>query len=80
MTDNPRFDRIQRLLHELRYEITRGMMENEIEEELFYSFVVQRSRHIPDGIVMAEFRCRPAPTAAAYLCKPTLELVKGGEK
>ena len=58
---NYRADRIERLLHELQYEMTRGMMENEIDEDLVLRFIVPVSRHFKDGAVVCEFRSRPVP-------------------
>lgn len=58
---NYRWGRIERLLHELRYEIERGMMEREIDETIGYRFFVPLSSQIPDGIVHCEFRTRPVP-------------------
>jgi len=52
-------ERIERLLHELEYEVTRGMMENEIDEHMGFRFYVPISRKIPDGVVFCEFRTRP---------------------
>lgn len=56
-----RMERIDKLLQELRYEITRGMMEQEIDEHISFRFFVPRSVNIPDGVVQCEFRTRPAP-------------------
>jgi hypothetical protein len=56
---NIRQERIERILHELRYEIERGIMENEINEEMGFRFSVPLSRKIPNGIVFCEFRTRP---------------------
>jgi len=61
MTDNYRADRIDRLLNELKYEMTRGMMENEIEEEWALAFVIPISRHFRQGVVLCEFRSKPVP-------------------
>ena len=61
MADNYRADRIDRLLNELKYEMTRGMMENEIEEQWGLRFVVPISRNFRDGVVLCEFRSRPVP-------------------
>ena len=36
---NFRMKRIEKLLHELRYEVERGIMENEIEEEIGFRFL-----------------------------------------
>jgi len=52
-------ERIERLLHELRYEVERGMMEREIDEEIGFEFYVPVSSKIPDGAVFCSFRTRP---------------------
>lgn len=54
-----RQERIEKLLHELEYEVTRGMMEREIAEELFFRFFVPSSSKIPNGVVWCEFKTRP---------------------
>lgn len=55
-----RMERIERLLRELEYEVTRGMLENEIEERIGFRFVVPRSRVYPtSGVVFCEFVSRP---------------------
>lgn len=66
MTDatNFRRERIEKLLHELRYEFERGVMERDIEEEMSFRFYVPISRNIPDGVVFCEFRTRPIPQYA----------------
>ena len=56
-----RHERIERLLQELKYEVTRGMMEREIDEQIGFRFVVPLSRHIPNGVVFCEFHTRPVP-------------------
>lgn len=58
-TVNVRRERIERLLHELRYEVERGIMEREIGEEMGFRFYVPISNKIPDGVVFCEFRMRP---------------------
>lgn len=58
---NYRWERIERLLTELRYECERGMMEGEIDEQIGFRFVVPVSKNIPNGVVLAEFRTRPIP-------------------
>ena len=60
-TPNIRKERIERLLNELRYEVERGMMEREIDEEMGFRFYVPISNKIPDGVVFCEFRTRPVP-------------------
>jgi hypothetical protein len=78
---NFRMERIEKLLAELRYEIERGMLEQDIDETIGYSFYVPRSIQIPDGAVQCEFRTRPIPR---YMVEPgtepRLKLVKGGKK
>lgn len=54
-----RMERINRLFHELRYEIERGFMEGEIDEMIGYQFVVPVSRQITDGVVYCRFETRP---------------------
>lgn len=78
---NYRMERIERLLHELRYEVERGMMNNEIDEHLGYRFCVPISRNIPDGMVWCEFRTRPLPHYAMHpdYDTPRLKIVKRGK-
>ena len=73
-----RLERIQKLLHELRYEVERGMMENEIDEHIGFQFVVPISRNIPGGVVMCQFRTRPMPSYAISPddLQPRLRVVK----
>ena len=56
--DNANFrrERIKRLLAELQYEITRGLMQREIEPRMGWSTVMPGG---PTGSVIAEFRVRP---------------------
>jgi hypothetical protein len=56
-----RMERIEKLLHELRYEIERGMMEHEIAEEINFRCYVPVSRVIPKGVVACRFETRPVP-------------------
>ena len=56
---NFRRERIEKLLHELRYEVERGMLERDIDETLTFRFYVPISNAIPDGVVFCEFRTRP---------------------
>lgn len=58
-TANIRMERIERLLRDLEYEITRGMMEGEIDENLGFRFIVPVSKALKDGVVVCEFRTRP---------------------
>ena len=61
---NFRRERIEKLLHELRYEVERGIMERDIDEEMGFRFYVPISQKIPDGVVFCEFRTRPIPRYA----------------
>lgn len=73
-----RSERIEKLLHELRYEVERGMMERDIDEEMGFRFYVPVSHKIPDGVVFCEFRTRPVPqymVDSADL-QPRLKIVK----
>lgn len=56
---NFRRERIEKLLHELRYEVERGMLEHDIDETMGFRFYVPISRAIPDGVVLCEFHTRP---------------------
>lgn len=73
-----RKERIERLLHELLYEVERGMMEREIDETLVFSFYVPISNAIHDGVVHCRFETRPVPRI--YMSpediEPRLKLVK----
>ena len=78
-TTNIRRERIERLLHELRYEVERGIMEREIDEDLGFRFIVPISSKIPNGVVFCEFRTRPCPAyeiVGMDLYEPRLRLVK----
>ena len=76
-TTNFRMERIEKLLHELEYEVTRGMMEADIEEEIGFCFIVPISKAIPKGIVRCEFRTRPMPDYYRTMedLKPRLRIV-----
>ena len=78
---NFRIERIDKLLHELRYEIERGMLEQDIDETIGFSFYVPLSRAIPGGVVHCQFRTRPIPRHLMELdaLEPRLRLVKGGK-
>ena len=75
---NFRRERIEKLLHELRYEVERGMMERDIDETIGFRFYVPLSNAIPDGVVFCEFRTRPIPRYAMDPSdlQPRLKLVK----
>ena len=75
---NFRRDRIEKLFHELKYEIERGMMEGDIDETLGFRWYVPISKSIKDGVVFCEFRSRPV--LRHYMdprdLQPRLRLVK----
>lgn len=56
---NYRKERIDRLLHELRYEIERGLFENEIDPKLRFRFYAPVCPGKPGAIVLCEFRTQP---------------------
>ncbi len=81
--DNSKFriERIEKLLYELKYEISRGMLEREIDETISFKFIVPRSMQIPDGIVKCVFITRPIHRIEAiglddYKAEPKLKLIK----
>ena len=75
---NFRRERIEKLLHELRYEVERGMLARDVDEEIAFRFYVPISNKIPDGVVFCEFRTRPVPRYAMHpdALTPRLKLVK----
>lgn len=75
---NFRRERIEKLLHELQYEVERGMMERDIDETMGFRFYVPISNAIPDGVVFCEFRTRPIPRHMMNPSdsQPRLKLVK----
>lgn len=80
MSADPNFrkERIEKLLHELRYEVERGILENEVDEQLGFRFVIPLSRSIQEGVVMCEFRTRPMHRYAVDTndLQPRLRVVK----
>jgi hypothetical protein len=79
---NFRFERIEKLLNELRYEVELGMAQREIDEEISFRFYVPISQKIPNGVVFCEFRTRPAPHMAMHPddVQPRLRLVKSDKE
>ena len=76
-TAQMRMERIERLLKELEYEVTRGIVEREIDETIVFRFIVPISHSIPDGQVFGEFRTRPVTRDQFFpgFDKPNLKLV-----
>lgn len=74
-----RRERIEKLLHELRYEVERGILERDIDETMDFQFYVPISSVIPNGVVFCEFRTRPTPHHCMNIndLQPRLRLVKG---
>lgn len=77
-TTNFRRERIEKLLHELRYEVERGMLERDIDETLSFQFYVPLSNAIPDGVVFCQFRTRPVHRYEMSMdaMQPRIKLVK----
>ena len=75
---NFRRERIEKLLQELRHEVERGLMENEIDERVQFNFVFPISRKIPDGVVACRFETRPVPRGqmSPELSAPRLRVVE----
>ena len=71
-----RQERVEKLLYELRYEVTRGMLEHEIDETIGFKFIVPLSKVVPGGVVECEFRTRPIHRAYADVNEPRLKVVK----
>lgn len=73
-----RKERIEKMLHELRYEVEVGMIQGDIDETLVFEFIVPVSKAIPLGVVMCSFRTRPVPghTAHPGHFEPRLKVVK----
>ena len=72
MADNYRWERIERLMSELRYEITRGIMEKEIDERLRADYMLCPSSE--GGTIVMRLDVRPE--SAFYSPDPHLKAVK----
>ena len=75
-----RKERIEKMLHELRYEVEVGMLQGDIEESIGFEFFVPTSKAIPNGVVYCSFRTRPVPRQYAMghmgMDEPRLKLVE----
>lgn len=75
-----RKNRIEKLLEELKYEITRGMMEGEIDETIGFRWIVPISKQIPEGVVHCIMETRPVHRHSMMMFDanepPRLRLVK----
>lgn len=69
-----RLERINRLLRELQYEVTRGVMEHDIDPEIGFTFQMPYK----DDLVFGEFRTRiMKPRDTPPICpEPRLRSVK----
>lgn len=70
-----KFEKIERLLSELKHEITTGLVQGEIPEYLTYSFIFPESRHISGAQVKCDFTLRPQVIQAVEIPRPELRLV-----
>lgn len=79
---NFRMERIEKLLHELRYEVERGMVEADIDETITFRFYVPVSHAIPDGVVFCQFSTRPVPRHMMHPAdlQPRLRVVSNNAK
>lgn len=77
-TTNIRLERIEKLLHELRYEVERGLHNREIDEHMTFQFIYPISQKIPNGSVVCRFEVRPMPMGRFMLedREPRLKVVK----
>jgi len=81
MTDQYRKERIERLLYELKHELTVGMMQGEIDESLGFDFIVPVSKSIPRGVVYCRFETRPMVNLPYMSHDQTgLRVIDGGKK
>ena len=74
-----RKERIEKMLHELRYEIEIGMLQGDIDETIGFQFIVPISKSIPNGVVFCEFRTRPMHRQNAMHLghdEPRMKLIK----
>ena len=81
MSNKFRIERIEKLFHELRYEIERGFMEGDIDgETLVFEWIVPISREITNGVVLCKFLTHPihrdSIMGKPYTTIPKLTLVK----
>jgi hypothetical protein len=75
-------ERIEKLLYELKYEITTGMLQNEIGETMSFEFIVPVSKEQPEGVVLCRFIAYPIHRQQYFgrgLEEPRLRVVKGGK-
>lgn len=75
-----RLRRIEKLLHELEYEITRGVMEREIEPDLHMSKIFPCAGR-GDGLALLEVHLSPTHkySSHAYNVRPMLRIVKNDD-
>jgi len=71
-----RMERIERIMDELKYEVTRGMMEREIDERIGFEFTVPSQEK---DVVVCRFQTEPVDrhTAAGTVnLQPRLKVVE----
>ena len=75
-TKQHRINRIDILLYELKYEVTRGIMEGDIEEHMTYEFFIPQSKELKGGIIQCTFNTKPTFYNTALYNEPKLRVVK----
>jgi hypothetical protein len=87
MNDNPydayRQERIERLLHELRHEIERGVINREIPEHMAFRFMVPVSVRGPSYVVACKFELRSVERKMMDFNEEDsgrLRVIEGGKK
>ena len=74
-----KWERIEKLLAELRYEVEIGMLQGEIDETIGFEWIVPVSKAVPNGVVFCSFRTRPMHQQIAYgigMEQPRLKIIK----
>jgi hypothetical protein len=71
-----KLERIERLLEELKYEVSVGMLQGEIDESLGFEFIVPQSKTLPGGVVRCLFQTRPIHYQLLGIDKPGLRIIK----
>lgn len=71
-----RLERIERLMYELEYEVTRGILEREVDETITFEFYIPFSQCIPNGLVKCTFQTRPVTVYSMPVNPPKLRLIE----
>lgn len=81
MTDDEfRKGRIEKLLAEVEYEITRGVLNRDIDEAMSFEFIIPVSTHGEDWCVQFVARMKPVPRWQIGNNGRRLELLRGGKE